>query len=64
MSVSQVRSLVGKRCAIRWTDRHGNEIENVGLIQEVRFVPMYGAYVITPADEVSLDKVIDIEPLD
>ncbi len=64
MSISQARPFVGKRCAIRWTDRSGNEMESVGLIEATRFVPMYGAYLVTPTDELRLDKVTEIQPLD
>ena len=64
MSIAEARALVGKRCAITWADRHGNEFSNVGLVQSTRFVPMYGAYLITDSAEVSLDKVKLVEALD
>jgi len=64
MSISQVRPFVGKRCAIRWTDRSGNAVESIALIETTRFVPMYGAYLVTPTDELRLDKITEIEPLD
>ncbi len=64
MSISQARGFVGKRCAITWTDRYGNEFRNVGTVQTTRFVPMYGAYLVTESDEVSLEKVTDIQTVE
>ena len=63
MSITEARAFVGKRCAITWTDRSGQEYQNVGTIRTTRFVPMYGAYVVTETDEVSLDKITGIRPL-
>jgi hypothetical protein len=64
MSITEARSFVGKRCEITWTDRSGQEFKNVGTVQQTRFVPMYGAYLITETDEVSLEKIKGIEPLE
>lgn len=64
MSISQVRPFVGKRCTIRFTDKSGNEIENIVLIEATRYVPYYGSYIVTETDEVRLDKVTGIEPLE
>ena len=64
MSITEARSYVGKRCTITWIDRSGQEYKNTGLIQETKFVPMYGAYLITDADEVRLDKVTGIQTME
>ena len=64
MSITEARSFVGKRCAITWTDRTGQEYKNVGTVQQTKFVPMYGTYLITESDEVNLDKITGIQPLE
>lgn len=63
MSITEARPFVGKRCAITFTDRLGREFKNVGVIQSTKFVPMYGAYVVTDKDEVRMDKITTIEAL-
>ena len=64
MSITEARTFVGKRCAITWTDRKGQEFQNVGTIQTTKFVAMYGAYVITETAEFCMEKVKAIQPLE
>lgn len=64
MSISEVRSFVGKRCSITWTDRSGQEYKNVGTVHNTKFIPMYGAYLVVENEELRLDKVTGIEPLE
>lgn len=64
MSITEARGFVGKRCEITWTDRQGQQLKNVGTVQEAKFVPMYGVYIVTESEEVRLDKVTGIAPLD
>jgi hypothetical protein len=64
MTVIEAKAYVGKSCTVTWLDRRGFE-QVVNLhIQDLTYVPLYGAYLVGDVDEVCLDKVTGIKPLD
>ena len=64
LSIPEIRQLVGRSCAVTWTDRLGNEQNKVLQINDVSFVPLYGAYLVGDIEDVSLERVTGIQPLD
>ena len=64
MSITEARRLVGRRIAVTWTDRTGQEYHRTGVLETTKFVPMYGAYLVVAGSEVSMEKVTGVEALD
>lgn len=64
MTIPEARPYVGRNCAVTWRDRHGNEMSTRLHVEEVSFVPMYGAYLMGDVEEVCLEKVTRIQLLD
>lgn len=64
MHISEAREYVGRQCNITWVDRLGQEITTRLRINDLMFVPLYGAYIVGDSEEVSLEKVTRIQPLD
>lgn len=64
MTIPEAREYVGKSCWVSWTDRLGQEHSKVVQVEDLQFVPLYGAYLIGDTEEVLLDKVTQIRPLD
>lgn len=59
MTISDAKRYVGKDCRISWADRSGEHSATMH-IEELQFVPMYGAYLICDHGEVHLDRIVDI----
>ncbi|MCS6776577.1 MAG: hypothetical protein RMJ43_12425 [Chloroherpetonaceae bacterium] len=64
MQLAEVKPFVGRRCIITWRDRSGKECETTSLIYDATFVPLYGSYLITETDEIQLDRVLHIQPVE
>ena len=64
LSIPEIRQFVGRNCAVTWTDRLGNEQSKVLHIHDVSFVPLYGAYLVGDIEDVSLERLTAIQPLD
>ena len=64
MGITDAKKYIGKRCAVRWTDRDGKELETVSMIHDVTFVPLYGGYLITDMEDIRLDKLLSVELCD
>ena len=60
MTMPEAKRYVGKNCCIWWTDRLGREHSRVLQVEAVKFVPLYGTYIICETEEVRLDKVSQI----
>ena len=64
MTVFEAKPYVGRNCEVTWRDRRGSE-QVVNLhIDDLTYVPFYGAYLVGDIEEVYLDKVTRIQPLD
>jgi hypothetical protein len=64
MTISEAREYIGKDCAVTWMDRSGKELSTNLYIQELKFIPLYGAYLVGDIEDVCLDKVTQIQLLD
>ena len=64
MTIPEARPYIGRNCAVTYKDRHGHEHSTRLHVEEVTFVPMYGAYLMGDIEEVFLDKVTKIQLLD
>lgn len=64
MTIPEARPYVGRNCSVTWKDRHGKEQSTRLKIENLSFVPLYGAYLMGDVDDVCLDKVTGIQPLD
>jgi len=61
MGVHDAKAYVGSLCEITWKDRAGNTHVTLATIEDARYVPLYGAYLITDAEDIRLDQVVAIQ---
>lgn len=64
MQVSEAREFIGRNCSVTWKDRRGTEQTTVTRVNDLTFVPLYGAYLIGDSEELNLEKVTNIQTLD
>jgi hypothetical protein len=64
MNIPDARQYVGRECSITYRDRLGREHSKVLHIHDLTFIPLYGAYLVGDIEDVCLDKVTAIKPLD
>lgn len=64
MRIPEAKQFVGRECRVSWTDRLGQEHSKVLRVEDLQFVPLYGAYIIGDTEEVRLDKVTRIQPVE
>jgi len=64
MTIPEAKQYVGKNCWVSWTDRLGEEHSKVLQVEDLQFLPLYGAYIIGDTEEVRLEKVTAIRALD
>ncbi len=64
MKIPDAKQYLGKRCSVTFLSRHGDEITRSLQVQDVAFVPLYGAYLIGDVEDVCLDRVTGISALD
>ena len=57
MLLAEAKGFIGKKCTIIWHDRAGNEITTVSKVYDATYVPLYGGYLVTDADDIRLDRV-------
>ena len=60
MLVAQAKAFVGQTCEVTWTDRNGNRTSETVSVDDVTFVPMYGACMLTSSGDIRLDRVVEI----
>ncbi|MEJ5251306.1 MAG: hypothetical protein HPY54_16350 [Chthonomonadetes bacterium] len=61
MGVHDAKAYVGALCEITWRDRAGNTHVTLATVEDARYVPLYGAYLITDAEDIRLDQVVSIQ---
>jgi hypothetical protein len=64
MTIPDARQFVGRSCSVTYRDRLGVQHNRVLTIQDLAFVPLYGAYLVGDIEEVCLDRVMTIKPVD
>jgi hypothetical protein len=64
MGVHDAKAYVGSLCEIVWKDRAGNTHVTMATIEDARYVPLYGAYLITDAEDIRLEQVVSIQVAD
>lgn len=64
MRIPEARQYLGRHCAVTYRNRYGDEVTKSLHINDVAFVPLYGAYLIGDVEDVSLDRVTSISALD
>jgi len=64
MGVHEAKAYVGSLCEIVWRDRAGNTHVTLATVEDARYVPLYGAYLITDAEDIRLDQVVSIQVTD
>ena len=60
MLLTEAKAYIGKKCSIRFQDRHGQEQSVVSNIYDATYVPLYGGYLVTDNDDIRLDRVCSI----
>ena len=60
MNMAEAKEYVGKRCDVTFVDRSGDQVTKALDIQDVAYVPLYGAYLIGDIEDVCLDRVREI----
>lgn len=61
MGVHDAKAYVGALCEIVWKDRKGNTHVTLATVEDAKYVPLYGAYLITDEEDIRLDQVISIQ---
>lgn len=64
MLIPEAKQYLGRRCSVTYHDRRGEAITRSLQVQDVAFVPMYGAYLIGDLEDVCLDRITSISSLD
>jgi hypothetical protein len=64
MKIPEAKQFLGKRCNVTYLDRHGSQITKSLRVEDVTFVPLYGAYLIGDVEDISLDRVTGISVLE
>lgn len=60
MRIPEAKQYMGRNCTVTYHDRHGDEITTNLHVQDVAFVPLYGAYLIGDIEDVSLERITNI----
>lgn len=64
MMIPEAKQYLGRNCTVTFRDRHGDEITKNLRVEDVAFVPLYGAYLIGDIEDVCLDRITSISTLD
>lgn len=64
MQLTEAKRYLGRHCAVTFRNRHGDEITKNLRVDDVTFVPLYGAYLIGDVEDVCLEKVTSISTLE
>lgn len=62
MSITDFKGYVGQWVNVTWSDRSGNENQEIVEVFQVDFVPMYGPCLITDMGNISIEKILHCEP--
>lgn len=63
MGIHEAKAYMGQICEIAWKDRAGTPHIVLATVEDARYVPLYGAYLITDAGDIRLDQIVDIQPV-
>ena len=61
MLLAEAKSYIGKVCSIVWNDRAGKENSTVSKVYDATYVPLYGGYLVTDADDIRLDRICHVD---
>ncbi|MDH7602198.1 MAG: hypothetical protein QHI38_08640 [Armatimonadota bacterium] len=64
MRIPEAKQYLGKRCKVTYVDRHGGEVTRNLRVEDVTYVPLYGAYLIGDVEDIYLDRVTGISVLE
>jgi hypothetical protein len=64
VKLPEARQYLGKRCAVTFLNRQGDEVTRNLQVHDLAFVPLYGAYLIGDIEDVCLDRVTSISTID
>lgn len=64
VNINEARQYLGKNCAVTFLNRQGDEVTRRLHVNDVAFVPLYGAYLIGDMEDVSLERVTSIDTID
>ncbi len=64
MRIPEAKQYLGRHCAVTYRDRQGDEVTRSLHVQDVAFVPLYGAYLIGDMEDVSLDRITSISAME
>lgn len=64
MRIPEAKQYLGKSCTVTFLNRNGEEITRNLHVQDVAFVPLYGAYLIGDIEDVSLERITSISTHD
>lgn len=60
MLLTEAKAYIGQVCTIRYRDRSGSELVAVSKVYDATFVPLYGGYLVTDADDIRLDRICGV----
>jgi len=58
--LTEAKAYIGQVCTIRYRDRSGSELVAVSKVYDATFVPLYGGYLVTDADDIRLDRICGV----
>jgi len=64
MRIPEAKQFLGKNCTVTFLNRNGEELTRNLHVQDVTFVPLYGAYLIGDIEDVSLERITSISAHD
>ena len=60
MLLTEAKAYIGQVCTIRYRDRSGSDLVAVSKVYDATFVPLYGGYLVTDADDIRLDRICGV----
>ena len=64
LRMRDLKQFVGRSCAVTWKDRLGREHNKVLSVLDVSCVPPFGAYLVGDVEDIHLERLMNIQPLD
>lgn len=64
MLIPEAKSYLGRSCTVTYRDRHGDHHSKTMRVDDVTFVPMYGACLVGDIDDIWLDRVTSISAVE
>lgn len=57
MGITEAKTLIGRLCSVSWLDRKGQEMRAVSRVNDVRYVPLYGGFMVMDSEDVRIDRI-------